>query len=115
MELFGTMLFKNLLTLIPILLAYLVVFVIALIQWNKFPRPSLLVIIATGLSLVLTIAFPLIQTALIAQQQSGRIQAGELATLMSGLAFVSSLLRIVPLAILISAVYAGRQPPETES
>ena len=108
------MLFSNLVTQLPTLLAYLVVIVIALVEWKKYPRPSLLLLAAVAVSLVLTIGFPILQNVIFAQQQLGEIQATQMGWLLSGLGFVSSLIRAVALALMVAAVYVGRQPAPAE-
>ncbi|MBS0261459.1 MAG: hypothetical protein JSS02_05835 [Planctomycetes bacterium] len=104
----------NLATQSPILLTYLVVIVIALAKRKKHPRPSFLLVLAATVSVVLGIGYSVLNDVIFAEYRSGGMEVSRLGLLSAGLRLVSSLIRIVAVALWVAAVYVGRQPTPAE-
>src|SRR5215471_5210321 len=94
----------------PILLIYIVAIFLAVIFWERGPRPSGLVLIAILVLLVATIG----QMFLFAYLASSSARAADahaipqLLWMQSAIAFAGSILRAVGMSILLAAVWVGR-------
>ncbi|MBI3866072.1 MAG: hypothetical protein HY290_29695 [Planctomycetia bacterium] len=94
----------------PMFLAYLGCMAAAVVYWSRYPKPSLLVFIASGMLLALVVGQIVIQNAIIAQQANFGNNGRDIGSALNAMGLVFSLLRIVALAMIITAVYTGRTP-----
>jgi len=91
------------------LLLWIVGAVVALVNWQRYPRPSLLLLLA-----MLDFAFFRLLGAagsmLLVPAMRDSANPQMLATMMTVLGFVSTIGTIVGFGLLIAAVYIGRTP-----
>ena len=103
-------LLMNLLSQTPVLLAFLVGALLAILKWRNHPNVSLLVLIACGLGLAVSLIFPALNIWVV-QSMSGP-RGAERQWIFTGMAIVSSLLRLVIYALLFAAAFSGRAPKQ---
>ena len=98
---------------LPTLLVCFVAGVVILAKWKEGSKGSLWALLGFGLAALLCFVVPVAQTVV----QAGIIRSGhpaiESASVMAGISMVWSMLRAVSYALLLIAVFAGRQtsPP----
>jgi hypothetical protein len=93
----------------PMLLAYLVGAILALVFWRRCPSPARLTLIATLLLLVVS----LVQSFLVSFFVQARVDQGwsyeQVGLIMAVLGLVASLIRVTAFALLLTAVFMGRK------
>lgn len=93
---------------VPVLIVSLVACAVILAKWKEGSRGSLWALLAFGLTLILCLVIPIVQTT----AQSWAIQSGVAVTagasVFTGLAVFWSVLRGITYVLLLVAVYAGR-------
>ena len=100
--------FSMFVTQFPILLVCLAAVIVIVAKWNLASRGSMWALLGFGLTLILCIAIPVVQTVV----QSWVIQNVETiaqrASFFAGLSILWSVLRALTYALLLVAVFAGR-------
>ena len=92
---------------LPVLLALLLMLIMALVLWGRYPKPSLLAFLGSLLLLATALVYPLLARVVI----EGRGLPASSATLgekLVVLGLVSNVLRGVAYALLTGAIFAGR-------
>lgn len=92
---------------VPIYIAYSVGLVFAFTRWNKHPKVSLLVALAYGTALLLSITLTIIQVSLPYQMPAAQVGA-----LYSVLAICSNLIHTALTGLIIAAIFGWRSPME---
>lgn len=100
--------FRSLAYSLPMILIWLVGIVIAVLNWRKTPRVSLLAVIALLLFLVETFGFSIAYSALL---YNSRGNYGQFEWLYLILSVVRSLIASVAFGLLLAAIWVGRQKP----
>jgi F0F1-type ATP synthase assembly protein I len=94
----------------PVQVALLVMLVLALVLWGRYPRACLLAFLGSLLLLLTSIVFPLVGAYVI----QGRPIAGSGATIgevLAALGLVANVVRAVGYGLLTAAIFAGRTRP----
>ena len=94
---------------LPTLLVCFVAGVVILGKWKEGSKGSLWALLGFGLAAVLCFAVPAAQTAVQIWISHSGHTAIESASVMAGISIVWSVLRAVSYALLLIAVFAGRQ------
>jgi hypothetical protein len=89
----------------PILLAYLVGAILALVFWGRYPGPALLTFLACLLLFLLSLGQSFVSTWLI---HSRDMREADRGTMFAILAITSNVLRAGAFAMLLIAVFVGR-------
>jgi len=94
----------------PILLTYIVALFVAVIFWERDPRSSGLVLIAILVLLVTTIGQMFVFACLVSSNAHAHDAQSftRFIWMQSAIAFAGSILRAVGIAILLAAVWVGR-------
>jgi hypothetical protein len=106
----GMVILSNLVWQAPVLLAYIVVMVVAVVKWQEFPRPSMMLFWAAVLSLVVTVAYTVLQQVIV-MQMGPNLNGPQVSMLLGATGLIATLIRAVAIALMVAAVYIGRQPP----
>lgn len=93
----------------PVLLVYLVAFILALVYLNRFWAPALLTLVGAGVLGTVTLGIAVAQAWLIESRQANGGSQAEYAWLMWGLGMTGSVLRAVGLGLLVAAIFVGRR------
>jgi hypothetical protein len=103
--------FAGLISVSPVLLAYLAGVVAALILWGQYPRVCMLVMIASIILLATTIGQQMLSYTMMGQVRSSGWTAQQYSIYMTMVALVCNALRGAGFGILIWAAFAGRPVP----
>jgi len=90
----------------PVLVALLVMLVLSLVLWGRYPRACLPAFVGSLLLLLTSVAYPLVSTYLIQSMSGG--SAVSIGQALSAWAIVASTVRAVGYALLTWAIFAGR-------
>ena len=93
----------------PVLLAYLVGLILALVFWRRCPGPCLLTLIATGLLLVVAVAQTFLTQYLFQMRAEMGWEDVKVGWMVSAVGLTSNLLRAVAVSLLLTAVILGRR------
>jgi hypothetical protein len=96
-------------TLSPILLVYIVGLFLPLVFWRRCPRAALLVFLAAGLGLCVSVSFTFLQVYV--AMDPGNVLGPVHHRLLSLLFIVRSLLGAVVIGMLVAAAFVGRAHP----
>ncbi|RMF33497.1 MAG: hypothetical protein D6759_06865 [Chloroflexi bacterium] len=95
----------------PLLLAYLVGIVLALVFWRRYPRPCAFTLVAMGL-LVLTLLGQTFLGAYFVVYRGAGVGwgAGRVGRVLMVNTLIGSLIRALAFGLLLAAVFVGREP-----
>jgi hypothetical protein len=93
---------------VPVLLVYLIGFVLALLFFGRQPTAALLTLIGTGLLVLVTVAVVVVQAFLVQQRMEENWSVERFARLMSTVGLAGSIGRAIGLALVVAAVFVGR-------
>jgi len=100
--------FSNLLFQIPGLIAYIAALILALVFWTKYPRPSLLTLLAALIELCVTIVRSYLWAVLPVMARSHGWSQAKLGQVNGVIAVVNGTLLAAGFGLLIWAIYTGR-------
>src|SRR5262249_18712348 len=92
----------------PVLVVYLVGMILALVFWRRYPGPCLLVLLATGFLLVVTVAQTFVAQYLMRARADLDWNHEQLGWMLSVIALTGSILRAIGFGLLLVAVFLGR-------
>lgn len=101
-------LFTNLLPTLPILLVWLVGIILAIVNWGKYPRVSLVALIGLGLLLLLTFTGTAISALLPFLMQRPGTSAPGIANIWGIFNIVLGLLRAGAWVLILVAIFGWR-------
>jgi hypothetical protein len=93
----------------PLLLAYLVGFILALALRSRYPGPALLTLIATALLLVISVAQPFVFLYIISARAEWDLDHKHEAWMLSVSTIIGSTIRAASFVLLLAAVFSGRR------
>jgi len=93
----------------PVLLVYLLGLILAFVFWRRCPTPSLLVVAAIGLLLLVTVTQPFVTQYLIQARTEIGWTHEKLGWVFSTLAVTSSCVRAAAVGLLLAAVFLQRR------
>jgi hypothetical protein len=93
----------------PVLLAYLVGMILALVFWRRSPGPCVLTLVATGLLLGTTLVQSFLFLYLIRAREDFGWTEERYRWMLSANALVGSVIRAVAFGLLLAAVFVGRK------
>lgn len=99
----------------PMLLVYLVGFVLAMVYLKKARVPAILTMLATGALLLVAVATAAAQSYLIGSQMAAGGSAAQIGRWMAIMGISASVIRAVAMALLVAAVFTGRAGEAAES
>jgi hypothetical protein len=102
-------LFQQLAYSAPQLIVYVLGIILAAIFIRKYPGPALLTLLATIILLVTTLGLALAQGSIMRLRFESGWTITQYSQVMSVLSIVASILRALGLAVLLAAVFFGRQ------
>lgn len=94
----------------PLLIAYAVGLVLALINWGRQPKASLLLCLGAAVLLLVSVGMPFAQSAVIDANRSS--PGSGISGMLNTVAMVGNVLRAAGIGLILAAVYAGRQPAD---
>ncbi|HUJ44313.1 MAG TPA: hypothetical protein VLW52_11975 [Opitutaceae bacterium] len=97
----------------PVLLVYLIGLILALVFWRRCPTPSLLVLVATVLLLLISVIQPFVTQFLIHARFERGWTNQTLGWMISAVALTSSCFRAAAMGLLIAAVFFQRGVPRS--
>ena len=89
----------------PILLIYLVAFVMAIIYWNRARTASILTMLGVSICGLSSIVIIVLQTVVV---QSPLQNGANRAQIMMGISMTGTCAHAIGLALLVAAIFAGR-------
>jgi hypothetical protein len=92
----------------PVLVVYVVGVILASLFWRRYPGPCLLVLLATGLLLVVTVTQPFVTQYLFRARSDLGWANEKLGRMVGAVGMTGSLLRAIGLGLLLAAVFLGR-------
>jgi hypothetical protein len=93
----------------PVLLVYLAGMILALVFWRRFPVPCLLMLIATVLLLVATLAERFIFNYIFSSKDVWGWDHENLAVILSAVGLTGNFLHAIGLGLLLTAGLVGRK------
>ena len=99
----------------PVLLVYLIGLILALVFWRRCPTPSLLVLVATVLLLLVTVTHPFVIQYLVQASTEMGWTIEKAAWMSSVVGLTSSCLHAAALGLLVAAVFLQRRVPSSAS
>jgi hypothetical protein len=90
----------------PIIAVWIVGLLLAFARWRRSPKVSLLVILACGLSLLMTLVMPVVQQ--LAITTFGRSGSGSISAILMAVSLIWTCLAAVSSGLLIFAAFADR-------
>lgn len=107
----------QLLSQLPMFLAYLIAMIVAVTFWQRCPRQSLFTIIAAALFLVVSVAQTVLTSYLIHTRNDLPAGGEQLGTILTVIGLIGGVLRALGFGLLLAAVFTGRsrvQSPWTD-
>jgi hypothetical protein len=96
---------------VPVLLAYLLGIILALVMWRRYPRPALLTLMGVSLLLLVSVVTPFLSMSLTFRRAGDGGGHERIGFLLSAISLGSSLLRAAGVGLLLAAVFIGRSRP----
>jgi len=109
----GSTLVSQLAPQAPMLIAYLVAIVLAIMFWQRCPTPSLLTLIAAGLLLGTSVAQTFLFAYLMHAQDGMALGNASRGSIFGLVGFASGIVRALAFGLLLFAVFSGRKRVES--
>jgi hypothetical protein len=100
---------QQLLGQLPLLLAYLVGLILALIFLKRCPGPALLTLVGAGISMVAIVIQAFLAQYVFSQRVNLGVDAQALSTMLATVGIMTSILRAVGVGTFLAAIFMGRK------